>query len=477
MKSNRWTVLLLAVMMIVTLALGASLVTTSQAQTPGGQICYAIADNDDHRNLDTLTIADFDTRTEILIGTTNTDNVEAIAFHPPTGRLFGAQRDTLGTFNLTTAQFTPVGGTFGSGSGEYGNIQINDVDALTFDAVTGILWGASRRSAAGEHDVFVQIDITTGAIVQDAFGPNVDYVVARPPAGNGDFVDIDDMAIDPLTQIMYATANDAGQRDHLVTVDRVTGVITDLGLLGVNDMEGLAFDTTGELIGTTGKVGGVTANSLFEIDKDTAVANVDSHFPLSIGGAFDYEGVDCLTSWTIQTRTPTPTNTSSVTPPTPTFTHTPTATQTSSPTPTSTNTPTPTATQPGGGATLTPSVTPTRPPVAVELVDFSLSRDGEVITLTWETASEIDNLGFYVYRSQDNNYQNAVQVGEFVEATGGVSGAVYSLTDTPGAGDWWYWLVDVDTKGVATRHGPVTTKLSGSAAGTVLYLPLATHGE
>lgn len=488
MKSNRWTALLLTVIMLTSLLIGAAMVSTSRADTTlVQQICYAIADHDDIDEEDTLSIVDFHTRTETVVGPTGTFNVEAIAFHPPTGTLYATDRDQLGTIDLATAQFTPIGQPLGIARGSEGDINIRDVDGLTFDAQTGILWGSNRRGQDGDFDIFIQIDHVNGTIIQDAFGIGVDYVVARPLLINGDFQDIDDLAIDPLTQIMYATANDSGERDHLVTVDRVTGVITDLGLLGVNDMEGLAFDTTGELIGTTGKAGRTTRNSLWEIDKDTALANVASHFPLS---QTDYEGVDCLTSWDIVTRTPTPTSTSKVTlTSTPTSTNTPTSsptpTNTSSPTPTTTSSPTPTATQPGGGATVTPpSATPTatqtRPPVAVELLYFRVDRvEGSNVTLAWETAAEIDNLGFWVYRAPSNDFSQAVRLNQFVPARGGVSGATYSLADNPGNGIWWYWLVDVDTQNVETRHGPVNTSVpaSGMSAGGVLYFPLTTVGK
>lgn len=517
MKSNRWIVSLLAVIIVTTLILGASLVSPSLvspswAQTVGGQICYAIADNDDRDEEDSLVIVNYTTHTATLVGdgSTGSFNSEAIAFHPPSGTLFGVDHDYsggngwLGTFDLNTGQFTPFPNVFGSARGSLGNIRIRDIDGLAFDAVTGTLWGSVRRGGADDYDVLVQIDINTGLIIQDAFGTGVDYVVAQPLVGNGDFLDIDDIAVDPLTQVMYAIANDSGERDHLVTVDRTTGIITDLGLLqnGIQDMEGLTFDTTAVMVGTSGdNVPQSSRNSVFEIEKTTASPNLATRFRIAdaVPGPYDYEGIDCLTSWTIQTRTPTPTTDKGTVTwtPTATFTSTPTSTFTNTPTATTTSTataspsPTSTATQPGGGNititptwtrtptatnTPTPTQTPTRMPVAVELVDFSLVREGPAVHLTWETAAEIDNLGFYVYRSADNNFSNAVQVGEFVHARRGVSGAVYSLTDTPGDGIWWYWLVDVDTKGVTTRHGPINTGLGGAAAGRLIYLPF-TIGE
>ncbi|RME43268.1 MAG: hypothetical protein D6796_13345, partial [Caldilineae bacterium] len=48
-----------------------------------------------------------------------------------------------------------------------------------------------------------------------------------------------------------------------------------------------------------------------------------------------------------------------------------------------------------------------------------------------------------------------------------VSGAVYTFTDTPGRGTFYYQLEDVDYSGASTRHGPVHVTV-----GPVLRRPL-----
>jgi hypothetical protein len=93
-------------------------------------------------------------------------------------------------------------------------------------------------------------------------------------------------------------------------------------------------------------------------------------------------------------------------------------------------------------------------PTAVELLYFNVDRplDGAV-NLTWETAAEIDNLGFYIYRGLTANIGDAERI-HFETAGGGSSGHIYSFTDTPGPGSWFYWLSDIDTSGVETFHLP-----------------------
>ena len=95
-------------------------------------------------------------------------------------------------------------------------------------------------------------------------------------------------------------------------------------------------------------------------------------------------------------------------------------------------------------------------PTAVELLYFKVERplNGEV-NLSWATATEIDNLGFYVYRGSSVNFSDAERI-HFEPAGGGSAGHTYSFTDTPGSGSWWYFLSDIDTYGVETFHLPDT---------------------
>lgn len=100
-------------------------------------------------------------------------------------------------------------------------------------------------------------------------------------------------------------------------------------------------------------------------------------------------------------------------------------------------------------------------PSAIELVSFTaeVGADGS-IALTWETATEIDNAGFNLYRAttEDGPY---TQINDaLIPAEGdAVSGASYSFMDTPGSGTFYYQLEDVDFNGVSTLHDPVVVEV------------------
>jgi len=217
-------------------------------------------------------------------------------------------------------------------------------------------------------------------------------------------------------------------------------------------MEGLTFDPTGQLLGTTGKDGpSSTNNKLYRIDKTTGLANVSTAKLLT--AANDYEGVDCLTSWS----------------------HVPTPTPTDTPVPTLTETPTPTTTgTPISPPTITPTPSPTVP-TAVKLIYFVVDAvQGRQVILKWATASEIDHYGFKLFRSTVNDYSTADLIA-FISPVGGIGGATYHYSDTLQAnGQWYYWLVDQDTHGQETVHGPVSTNITAgfNIHDNLIFLPL-----
>ncbi len=260
--------------------------TTTVTALNEDQLCYLAADagggNGGDDLLTQIDTNDFDPLTnETDIGTgMGTSTVEAIAWDRIAGVLYGANANRLGRISTVTGVFTPRPQTFGTGTGSAGSVTFSDVDGLAFDATSGVLYGSHRRG--GTNDVLIQIDTTTGAHVPDAFGPGIDYVPIGIIAGN-DLVD--DIAVDPVTGVMYASVNSGGSTDRLITVNKATGAATDVAQITVPDIEGLGVDANGNLWGTSG-----TQNILYEINKNTGLGF--NGRPLDNGG--DYEGVDCF---------------------------------------------------------------------------------------------------------------------------------------------------------------------------------------
>lgn len=115
------------------------------------------------------------------------------------------------------------------------------------------------------------------------------------------------------------------------------------------------------------------------------------------------------------------------------------------------------------------------PPTAVVLASFVAALRGQQIMLTWETVSEIDNLGFNVLRSQ--NPANPETLVAFVpsQAPGASQGFVYRWLDEDviAGNTYYYWLEDVDVSGATTLHGPVSTTVQAPSAVTVSGVQIA----
>jgi hypothetical protein len=114
-------------------------------------------------------------------------------------------------------------------------------------------------------------------------------------------------------------------------------------------------------------------------------------------------------------------------------------------------------------------------PTAVHLIRFEAWPDGTAIHIEWETATEIDNLGFNLYRSEADGGPYVKLNDALIpsQAPGSSIGAVYTYTDSlvqPGF-TYYYKIEDVDAFGVSTLHGPIWATAAAPPLHR-LYLPL-----
>lgn len=230
----------------------------------GNPNIFYYVNNDDN----TLWQIDVSTGVSTEIGATGAGDIEAIAFWPIPGNniLYAADGNDLGTLSLVDGTYTLLGEIDGDVdlNGKLGPINVGDVDGLSFDPFTGVLWASERNGTSGEFDVIFQIDPATGLFIPDAFGPNVDYIVID---GEGIYDDVDDIAISSTTGLMFAVSNN-GSTDQLININKYTGAITVIGDLTFQDIEGMGFANNGDLFGSRG--GGSDPN-FYQIDPATAV--------------------------------------------------------------------------------------------------------------------------------------------------------------------------------------------------------------
>ncbi|MBN1657076.1 MAG: hypothetical protein JXA93_01680 [Anaerolineae bacterium] len=111
-------------------------------------------------------------------------------------------------------------------------------------------------------------------------------------------------------------------------------------------------------------------------------------------------------------------------------------------------------------------------PTAVELTAFEAVAVGGQVTVKWETASEIDLLGFHLFRSSERTGELIRLNQEIIPGAmpGSPQGAQYEFTDRAieSGATYFYWLESVDLHGQSAQHGPVSVSISGYRC----YLPL-----
>ena len=98
-------------------------------------------------------------------------------------------------------------------------------------------------------------------------------------------------------------------------------------------------------------------------------------------------------------------------------------------------------------------------PTAVKLMSFSAVPGDSSVTLEWRTGSELDNLGFHLYRGPSADGPWTRLTSSLIPGLGSSPlGQAYSWLDTGLANGmrYYYRLEDVDTASVSTFHGPVS---------------------
>ena len=229
-------------------------------------------------------------------------SIEALALSTDATTLFATDDGEFGYIDLVVGGFVPIGAVGMATIGSDGPIIFDDVDGLDFDPSSGILYGTQRRG--GVLDVLLQIDPMTGAFIPGIFGGS-DYLLVASSSAGADFLDVDDIAIDPTTGQMYASVTDSTNASRLVLVDKTTGAVSDIGEFtdasgtAIGDMEGLTFSPGGTLYGSTGDTSAIDVappeNSLWTVDRGTGQVRLSG--PLTTSTLFDiedYEGLACL---------------------------------------------------------------------------------------------------------------------------------------------------------------------------------------
>lgn len=128
---------------------------------------------------------------------------------------------------------------------------------------------------------------------------------------------------------------------------------------------------------------------------------------------------------------------------------------------------------------------------AVDLVSFEAVAEGDQIRLEWETATELDNAGFFVRRGLDESAGPASEYDQiqvidseseeamtFIPPRGdSLTGSVYIFLDVnvQAGVRYYYYLESVDTNNDSEYHGPKSAMINGESTSTPT--PTSTDSE
>lgn len=97
-------------------------------------------------------------------------------------------------------------------------------------------------------------------------------------------------------------------------------------------------------------------------------------------------------------------------------------------------------------------------PLAATLDSFFVTAQFEGVLITWETASEVGNLGFNLYRALDPAGTQNLLTFVASQSPGSNQGFTYTWLDTDvvEGQTYFYWLETLDTGGTNRQYGPVS---------------------
>jgi hypothetical protein len=93
----------------------------------------------------------------------------------------------------------------------------------------------------------------------------------------------------------------------------------------------------------------------------------------------------------------------------------------------------------------------------VELSAFTAQFIENTPTIYWSTQSETDNMGWFVYRNEENDFTTSEKISEFIEGHGTTSQQQSYLyedsIEDPEVGDiYYYWLESIDYSGIINHY-------------------------
>jgi len=226
------------------------------AQSISTKPCYSLA-IDANNNVD---LYELDPATSVWknIGNTGRSAIQSIAINPFDATIYAVDGGELGTLCPLTGMFNSIG-MLGTGTGEEGDIEMNDIYGLTYSYTENVLYATHRVNGAAQNDLLIKIDPNTGALIYadlvDSFGNISDYALISTvyaPTNDEDLYNVVDIAFYPESDDLYAIhnsiLNDAPVTLTIIDIEsgELISVINEL----FEPISGIGHSPSGDLFAT-----------------------------------------------------------------------------------------------------------------------------------------------------------------------------------------------------------------------------------
>ena len=101
-------------------------------------------------------------------------------------------------------------------------------------------------------------------------------------------------------------------------------------------------------------------------------------------------------------------------------------------------------------------------PTQVKLSAFYIDYEQEGVVIHWETTSEVDHLGFNVYRDTRDQFDRERAMKLNNELIQGASPYQFTDLTVDRLSNYYYWLEDISVQGIKTLHGPISANLASA---------------
>lgn len=99
-------------------------------------------------------------------------------------------------------------------------------------------------------------------------------------------------------------------------------------------------------------------------------------------------------------------------------------------------------------------------PTQVKLSTFFIDYETDAVVIHWETSSEVDHLGFNIYRDLRDEFDRSRALKLNKELIQGSSPYQFFDQSVDRITTYYYWLEDVSLNGIRTLHGPISANLA-----------------